>query len=441
MLEAHQPKEGNHLAMCRSMLRKMHRTHLMTLTLMLGAIACGSLDDAEPRLGASDAALLAPIDSAPAVFCPGPPILNLIRHCGNVTINGQAEADQFAHIQTIVGNLTIHAGSKKVGTTGAQNVYDPTTTFSMPDLKLVTGNVIIDTDHVATASLAKLATIGGDLTVKMNHFLVAVPPNSSKATVSVLETPALTTIGGNIELDGILNYDIAGIAHTFDFGLDHVTSLKGNVRVSVPTNGRAAALNGLTTIKKSVSITWPGPNDLIAPKLLSNATAVAEDVTVYGASYMDKFMSKLTSIGGTLTVTTANPMNWLRGSAVFTALSSIGKDLVLNRAGAYWCTTTALANLTQVVGQIRIIDSDLAGRIGKSGLSAGGIEIAGSHGTMPFFPDLQLTAVAKVSVHDNPDLCQCFVDELQQNLTTHGWSGLVASSGNGTCSTCTDCSP
>lgn len=432
--------------------------------LALMVIACGSGPIAPERESGGDSAdrhqnalLPALAPTATASACPAlPPILQLVSHCGDVAIDGQSDADLYAGIHVIYGDLTIRAGRKKLATLSGVDHYKAGRTFSMPDLQRVTGTVTLDTDRTQTVMFPKLASIGGNLNLTMRYFLAASDAMSvatSQPVTSRLDTPLLTTVGDSIALTGENDPWLDGLYGDYDFGLTQVDSLGGGVSLVNAKNARTRGLASLVSIPGGVQVSWPGPLDLVAPSLLPATKTVGGDVLLSSISFTDAFMVSLERVAGSLTIehyglpTTGTDLSKqaLVRNHPFPLLAEVGGDLTWRQASPSDCARPQLKSLRRVRGTIRFLGTEMRGKMGQTGsdsLLAGGVEISNSWGANPFFPDLRLTATATVVVHDNPDLCPCRVAKLQANLAQAGWTGSIAASNNNPgCTSCSACNP
>jgi hypothetical protein len=433
----------------------------LLLIASLGLAACGAESDLTEESTASRRspdATPTPTPSNTASFNPCAGLLGLFRHCGDVTITSQAEADQYAGIREIVGNLTIKAGQKFLGNVGVLKIYKAGLTFSMPDLQTVSGNVDIDAQHVDWAKLSQLSLITGNLKVTLRSYLAGSLTQYAR-TIATLKTPALTEVRGSINALGIRDpriTDAAGGA-PYDFGLDQIVSVGtdlgggnfvgGDVSIQGPKSGDLLGLRGLVNIPGDLEIIWPGANDLSAPELLPKVDSVGGSLRMLGTSNSDELMAKLRYIGKDLTfqyynITDPSNHTKLRHGTTFPKLEEVGRDLVLERTSPYDCNVPELASLARVNGIIHLEDVQMQGVFGKTGaggLVAGGIEITGSRGAPPFFSDLRLAPAATVSIHDNPDLCRCTIDAFQDALNSAGWPGVIDGDNNGDCDVCPQC--
>jgi hypothetical protein len=378
----------------------------------------------------SEAPLTQQADAITTGCVPSPTV-----HCGDVQISGQAQADLYAGVTTFVGNVTIKAGQVLYMTDNLGNKFwVPNLVFSMPSLAIVKGNLIVHGGRMATVDLPLLKRVGGDLTINITHFMTA-PPIDLHA-VTALNTPNFTQVSGNIELNATRDPDIPGqtTAHVYDFGLDAMNSVGGDITVnndSLPAH--ASALGGLKKVVGDLTINWRN-SDMSSSSLLEKVTEVGGDVLLIAPINSRQLMPELQAIAGGLEIRPDPASVTLQNAKVFPKLASIGGDLRLVSTAPSDCHTE-LGALKQVGGTILLENTKMKGHLGSTGaepLVAGGIEIrSGSQGAIPFFSDLELTPGAAVSIHHNPLLCPCTIQPFVSQLVANGWTGPLNTSNNG----------
>lgn len=376
----------------------------------------------------------APTPTVTPSLCPKPPPL-VVQHTGDVTINSQADANQYAAVAWICGNLTIHAGRKDLG----QGIFQPNLQFSMPNLTAVTGNVILDADRTEMAALPKLASVGGKLTVTLTAF-----NGQGVERLNRIDLPKLSKVGGELELLTAID-QVGANFRTFDFGMNQLAEIGGKLRlVNELSNTSITGINGLKSVPGDMEIVW-WHYDLYADKLLTAVQFVAGNLHFVAPYHCRFLLPELVWVAGSLTIDAYADAAWLELGRMFPKLRWVLGDLSLTKTEPYLgCADGAFDLLTLVQGTISLTSVSWSGHLGtrKAGehLTAGGVTITDSaFGSLPFAADFQVQPTAIVTVENNPAMCTCLVNRLQTHLTNTGWPGQIIRSGNG--STATGCQP
>lgn len=419
----------------------------------LGAAACSGVGTANDTHDSAvlDSALISvqPVVSACRFF---PWVPAIFQHCGDVTIASQADADQYQGIYVILGDLTIRGGHKVTQTDSlGYKMYKPGLEIVLPNLVQVTGTLLLDGDRSTKIELPNLARVGQDLNITLRRFVTFQAPSTTDLkAINTLLTPALTAVGRDITLQALRDPKVPhqSAEKQYEFGLDQVTSVGRDVAIeNEELPGAINGLRGLGSIPGNLTIDWKD-NDLESPSLMTQVTSVGGNLQLLASHNAKGFMAKLNQVGGHLEIarSPANPPDGyvaLQFGGVFPKLETILGDLRLSGTTPVDCNNAELRSLKKVAGSVFIEGVTMDGRLGKTGansLQLGGLEVRGSQGSPPFFPDLRLTASALVVFQDNPELCPCTINAFAESLAA-GWAGTVTGSGNGgdTCTACPGC--
>lgn len=327
---------------------------------------------------------------------------------GDVTIVGAAQAAPFQCTTKIVGNLTV------------DGLTSPST--SLPSLHDVTGNV--------------------DVTL---HRYVDTVPNPDQYPAGRFQAPILATIGGSVALHTIKDSGVvASTAATYDFGMDAVTSVGGDILVdNTAFPGFTRGLNALTSLAGNLTVNW-APNDVNAMTILSSLEKVEGNVTVSVNPNANSLLRALEQVGQDLTISTPVASSWHTNTNgyFFESLTTVDGNLNLHKADTS-CTT--LKALEYVGGTLTFENSSLSsdGYLGAASgvpLSVGALAVIDGNATIaPVGPDLEVRNDGNVTLTNNTNLCDCSTSALVAQLEASGWAGVATTSGNGATASCMPC--
>ena len=397
------------------------------------AAAVGPLPAPGADPTAYDNALAACATTTFVVHKDGAPVTGAVFD-GNLSIVGQSQADLYACVSTVNGNLALAGDDSLAGAVPA-----------VPSLTLVGGA----NAHLQNAlSLPNLMTVTGDTTVTLANIEVADPQHQQVDWVTnALDTPRLASIGATLTLvtqsrplnggeDPIQNLE-------YSFGLGGLTTVQNLVFDQPFENRHPGGLGALTAIPGNVDITWEMGEVHLGQSgaygdgedFLTSLTSIGGhfNFTIRGGN-LNQLFPRLGTVAGDLTLSAGGTYQPLGGS-ILGALTQVGGVFTLN---ADFCGGPQFAQLAQIGGLTlsgRSFGSPIGTtplRIGSSGIIFDGTANSG----FPFATTPNITATAPVTMTNNASLCVCQVTSFEQALQAQGWSGLFAGAGNGTASTC-----
>jgi hypothetical protein len=364
-----------------------------------------------------------------AVHRAGAPVSGVVYH-GNLAIKGQAQADLYQCIGTVDGNLTLEGDDAPINLS--------------PDPREIKDSDGVNLHKDNALSLPNLVTVTGDMTVSLTSVIVPDPDRPSVLLLTnKLDTPNVTTIGGTLTLK---TRDDASLPEgiKYEFGLDHLTSLKNLSFLQNLENKPMRGLRGLTTITGNLDADWRmgeihllpiNPNDPTSGFLPSIAHVGGDFTFKVTGGNLNEMWPTLQTVGGNLTLS-ASFFYQPHAPGVLNGLTTVGGVLTID-VDTYDCQP-GFTSLTCVGGMI-LEGKRIDGMIGATPLAIGasGLRIEGTNNTgIPFATTPTVAAGATVSVKDNPSICACQVSALKNALLTGGWNGTFEESGNGTAPRC-----
>jgi hypothetical protein len=369
-----------------------------------------------------------------------------VTFAGDLVLQGQSEADAHQCLNTVEGNLTI-VGGRTVTTPG---FFAPGLSFSLPQLREVTGNLNVDGDRTEQLELPALRSVGGNLQVTLNSFETLVGTSTHTFTLNAIDAPRLASVGGGVDLL-TAKFASGGFNPTYNFAMPALTAVGTGVTIHNPVfPGRVAGLPGLTSIPGDLLFDY-GTSDLnsvddpttaahegLLP-LLASVGGNADLVLPFNANFA---LGSLRTVGGTLTVRATMSFTTLRPTIV-PLLSAVGADMVLNQVRFPCSTDPRWPSLEQIGGTLKLDQAGFEQPFGATGAThlslAGLLMDATSSAQIPLQADVVVRGAGAVSFTNNANLCPCEIQAFAAGLTSRGWSGTATESGNGTAATCTPC--
>ncbi len=360
-------------------------------------------------------------------------------YTGDLAIVGQADADRYACITTVNGNLNIDSGGEVVG----NGLYLPNQNFRMPNLKEVTGNLVIDGGHVDSTALPALEHVGGAFEAAMQTFLAVTPPppgsepDDLHTQVPSMSFPLLARVEGNVALHIADSSGLGAGGGGILFRIDtpQLAFIGGDVLLDNQGNGppRIQSLQSTTRIEGNLTIHWP--HGEISPyNVLEDLESVGGDVDLTFHVLIYGFGPNLDHIDGSLRFHNA-PFGSSHLPSILPVLRRVGGNLELDpRDGSSDCPMFPV--LSEIGGLFRFTSTDARAFGAPAGLTLGGLDVQGFPSTtLPLPANLRVLDSGPVTIRSNPDLCQCQVDALGAELQLGGWTGTLDSSDNGTSAT------
>ena len=375
-------------------------------------------------LSGQDAHCLASLPASPTldqqIACATPEVVLTrgVTHTGDIAIVGQEQADLYRCVRILNGNLTI------------------------------------DSSISPTVSLPLLAQVNGDMSVVLQHQYIFPAADLQHPVVQsgVLDTPLLATVTGNLLLT---NHKVGGVFSDYGiymaYGLPSLTELGGNLTIrGTFFQSHFVGANALTHINGDLTVDW-GVGDLDEANLLTSLTSVAGNVSLSLAPNSRTLLDALSTVGGSFSVAGANNSYTggtdslvTIGGHMASALQTVGGSLTLRDVDNS-CGGALFTHLTSIGGTLELTSLSPAATLGATGashLTAGGLNIHDTElSNVPLASDFALSPTATVNFSANSGLCQCQVDAFGAALASTGWTGAVTSSGDGTTATCTPTCP
>lgn len=370
-----------------------------------------------------------------------------VTYSGDLTLLGQSDANNYQCLNTVEGNLTIVGGQTDVG----GGFFAPGLSFSLPQLRNVTGDLSIDGDRTEQLSLPLLTSVGGGLHVTLNSF-ETMSGTTHSWTLNAIDAPRLASVGAAADLL-TAKHHTGGFTPRFDFAMPALTSVGTGLTIHHPVfPGSVSGLPGLTSIPGDLLFDY-GTSDLnsaddpstpahegILP-LLATIGGNAELVLPFNANFA---LGSLQTVMGNLTLRATTSFTSVRGG-ITPLLSTVGGDLVLQMvrmeclfSGPRW------PSLAQVGGALKLQQSlqfdQNFGATGATHVSLGGLLMdATASNRIPLQADAVVRGAGAVTFTNNANLCPCQISAFGTGLTAGGWTGTVVQSGNGTSATCAPC--
>lgn len=325
-------------------------------------------------------------------------------HTGDVSIVGDGQAKAYRCLTRIEGNLSIATGASLV--------------LSLPRLREVTGGVSVTLDK-------------------------AKPPSSQSPPpkVAVLELPLLKRVGGALALTMANAYGSTKSSEYWNFGLEALTHVGGDISLTNPMNAGAhtSGLLSLSQASKSVIINWQ-VSDYWEVNFGPNLARIKGDLELNAPNVpiLQNMFPKLSEVDGNLRIKGKGRMTAF--ASLLPELATVGKDLLIDGFSLESCQR-GFAKLAKVSGRLDLENGVSGGYIGTpQSLTLGGLIVSkdGTRG-LPFKGKVKVADAGTVKVVDNAALCQCQVDAFVSELQQNGWSGTPDMSGNKNDATCSGC--
>lgn len=271
-----------------------------------------SFDVASPTYPGGAACLLGEIlgggtilDALNACASPSSPVVRLEApalevHPGNVTITSQAQANAFACVGTIDGDLTIAPSSP--------------TTITLPSLVTVSGSVSLSLPVQAPPTGSVVQARCGS------------PAASTYASIITrVQLPALVEIAGDLDID----VPSTGVATTagepIELDLDALTDLGGDLSLSFATPAiTPCGLASLPAVAGDLDIGFD-QGDVGASNLLASLSSADGQVTVTGGYTVGGLLPELEQAGALLLQDIVN----LNPSTSLSGLTTVDGDVVI----------------------------------------------------------------------------------------------------------------
>ncbi len=246
-------------------------------------------------------------------------------HVGNVVITNQAEADAFACVYTIDGNLTVAPTSP--------------TMIDLPRLQTVTGDVAL--------SLPVEAPPGGPFSETRCG---SSSPSTVQSVITRVHLPQLSQVDGNVDIDAPSTGVGTTSGERIELDLDALVNLGGNLDIAFGTPAVSpCGLSSLVMAGGDLSLSF-STGDVGAASLLSSLQEVEGNVAVSGGFTTIGVLGQLEHAGSLMVQDIANPnpsstldalltvdgsvyLHDLPGNPLLTSLTSAGA-LVLEDVGA-----------------------------------------------------------------------------------------------------------
>jgi len=361
---------------------------------------------------------------------------------GSLALNGQSDADAYACVTTLDGDLSIAAGE----TPGAQaNTFVPGVAFSLPRLREVTGSLSVDGQGSELVNLPQLTQVGGNMSMTLNGRRFDSNNGGSKF-VNKVNAPKLASIGGNLVINAAtLNFGGA-TSPTMDVGLPALTSIGNALTINnpAPPNLHMLGLTALTTVPGDLTFDWT-QTDLVENGLLPVLTSVGGNADITLPPNARQLFPTLTAVSGNVNIHAASSQ-FQPDPSLFPQLQTVGGSFTLENVR----TTCSLngnrfAALQTVSGAFSVLGANsefrrLVGATGGNSLAVGSLDVSGTKTQLiPFGPDMQVVGAGAVNFQNNANLCPCQIASFTNGLVANGWSGVSTGAGNGTAVVCAPC--
>jgi hypothetical protein len=362
---------------------------------------------------------------------------------GPLALNGQSDADTYACVTTLDGDLSIAAGEA----TGAQNnTYLPGVSFSLPRLKEVTGSLSIAGQGSELVNLPQLTQVGGDMSMALNGRRFDANNGNTKF-VNKVNAPKLVSIGGNLVIDAAsLNFSGGGATPTMDVGLPALTSIGNGLTINnpAPPNLHMSGLTALTNLPGNLTFNWT-QTDLVENGLLPALVSVGGNADITMPPNARQLFPALTTVSGNVTIQNAASV-FQPDPSLLPVLQAVGGSFTLQNARTS-CTPSGnrFPALKTVSGAVSILGANsefrpFMGANGANALTVGSLDVSGTKTQLiPFGSDMQVVGAGAVNFQNNANLCPCRITSFTSGLVANGWSGASTGTGNGTAMVCSPC--
>lgn len=318
---------------------------------------------------------------------------------GDVVIASQAQADAFACVHTIDGNLTIAPLSP--------------TTVELPQLGTVTGDVAL--------SLPVQAPPGGPF---QDLRCGSAVPVTVQSVITRIQLPQLSQVDGNIDIDAPSSGVGTTSGERIELGLDALVNLGGDLAITLETPAVSpCGFSSLTTTSGGLSLSF-GTGDVGGGSLLGSLAEVGGEVAVSGGFTVLGLLGELQHAGSLSlqNMSNPNPLNTLD------ALATVDGSVYLH----------ALPNLPLLTGLTEVgalvlddIGATALSAVGSSAVEVGGLSLLAN----PSLSNLGSSANSNINLTDdatlvigsgagvNPSLTAAEVCEfVDYQQVTNGWT-------------------
>ena len=276
-------------------------------------------------------------------------------HVGNVVITSQAEADAFACVYTIDGNLTVAPASP--------------VTIDLPRLRTVTGDVAL--------SLPVEAPPGGPFSEARCG---SSTPSSVQSVITRVHLPELSQIDGNLDIDAPSTGVGTTSGERIELDLDALVNLAGNLDISFGTPAVSpCGLSNLVNAGGDLSLAF-STGDVGGGSLLTSLEEVDGNVALSGGFTMIGVLGQLEHAGSLSVQDIANPipsstldglltvdgsvyLHDLPGNPLVTNLTSAGA-LVLDDVGFF--SLSAVGSASVDVGTLSLLSNPSLATLGSA---------------------------------------------------------------------------
>ncbi len=371
------------------------------------AIARAAATEPDPDEGGAQG--LAARPTTPTV----PPTVGPQLHEGSVFLETRAQVEAAQAYQEITGDLTIRVSA------------DGLRTVELPNLQKVRGGVMIDphTQEVE-AVLPALVEIGGNLTFGVGRHGVSVRAPvlssvgdnliASSSSLQTLSLPALKRV------DGIVTVAMNGQLHTFSLpALEEVGGLFSFVQNSALTT---VSLSDLRSIGGDVVVMSSPITELSMDRLVT----IGGGLTMRELESLEVLaMGRLRSVGltaargaGGLNINEMGSLRELRLSG----LREVGSQMMISDAPRL--RTIDLRSLERTGAQITLNSNEAVESVDLRALRevGGDVGIIG-HSALRSVRAERLQQAGDLRVVNNPQMSECALKAMAEQLTDSGWGG------------------
>lgn len=364
-------------------------------------------------------------------------------HIGNLTLDGQAQADAYKCVTTLDGDLTIAAGEVP----GAQsNTFQAGVAFQLPRLQEVTGSLTVDGQGSELVNLPRLTQVGGDMSMTLNGRRFDAT-GGNKTFVNKVNAPMLVSIGDHLAVEAVtLNFG-GGTSPTMDLGLPALTTLGGGLSLHnpAPPNLHMSGLAALTTVPGDLTFDWQH-TDLVETALLPALATVGGSADITLPANARQLFPALTTISGSVTFHAA-ASSFRPDPGLLPQLKTVGGSFTLDNVDTTSCSPAGnrFPSLHAVTGAFTVTGPNSKFRRSLGGtwinhLVVGSLEVTGSQTNLiPFGADMQVQGAGAVTFQDNANLCPCQITSFTTGLTLNGWTGAPGGGNNGSAVSCAPC--
>lgn len=282
-------------------------------------------------------------------------------------------------------------------------------------LQQLNGSLIVPKGYPDTVSLPDLAVVTGDV-------LLDYTPEGFDESARIIDLPSLTDIGGDLEV----LFDLYSYFDTiFPIGLDAVTVVGGEIRVIA--NVAFPNFSGLSSITSHAGdVTITAPTDGLGTQLLANLATIGGNVHLEFTQAFENALPGLQTLLGNLTI-----LNWSDFNApVLTQLATVAGDVTLQDVdfpAQMFAPSLNVGGTFAVIGESAFDFLLYAG----TSLTPGALTLDATEFTEFNGAHVQVQGAGQIEIVDNPCLeaneISAFLSDQQQG----GWTGISIVSGNG----------